>query len=245
MPDLTRHLSIAAPPALVFEFLTTSALWASWWGPGSTIDARPGGAVLIQYPNGVRVSGTVLELTPPHRIVFTYGYESGQPIPPGASTVTITLAPSPTGTALTLTHEFTEITPRDLHIPGWRYQLSVFANLIADRHYAAAPALIDAWFAAWALTDADERATLLATCTTPDITFHDRHASIVGRDELNAHITAAQRFMPGLTPTLTGEPRHCQGQILAAWTAGPYHGFNVFTLGPTPHIQSVTGFARP
>ena len=71
----------------VFRFFTDSARWASWWGAGSTIDAKPGGRLLICYPGGTEVSGEVVELQPPQRIVFTYGYVSGQMIPPGGSGV--------------------------------------------------------------------------------------------------------------------------------------------------------------
>jgi len=55
----------------VFGYFTDSAHWAAWWGAGSTIDARAGGRVLIRYPNGVQVSGEVIEVAEPERIVFT------------------------------------------------------------------------------------------------------------------------------------------------------------------------------
>ena len=42
---------------------------------------------------GVEVSGEVLEIADGERIAFTYGYDSGQPIPPGTSRVTITCGP--------------------------------------------------------------------------------------------------------------------------------------------------------
>src|SRR5580700_2941486 len=90
---LDRTVVIRAACETVFRFFTDSARWASWWGAGSTIDPRPGGKVLIRYPNAVEVSGEVLEVLAPERIVFTYGYASGTPIPPGGSRVTISLEP--------------------------------------------------------------------------------------------------------------------------------------------------------
>jgi hypothetical protein len=93
MPELThlleRTLLIEATRSIVFRFFTDTDRWAAWWGGGSAIDPRPGGRVLIRYPNGVQVLGEVLEIAEPERIVFTYGYESGKPIPPGGSRVTI------------------------------------------------------------------------------------------------------------------------------------------------------------
>src|SRR4051794_5150534 len=92
---LDRTLIIRARPATVFEFFTSTPDWAAWWGAGSTIDPRPGGRMLIRHANGVEVSGEVVEVHPPDRIVFTYGYASGNPIPPGASRVMIRLDSHP------------------------------------------------------------------------------------------------------------------------------------------------------
>jgi len=90
---LDRTIVINAKLATVFEFLSESERWASWWGPGSTIDAKPGGKVYIRHPNGVETLGEVLEIQPPESIVFSYGYATGKPIAEGASRVTIRLAP--------------------------------------------------------------------------------------------------------------------------------------------------------
>ena len=74
-------------------------------GAGSRIDSRPGGRMLIRHPNAVEASGEVMEVVPPERIVFTYGYQSGPASPPGSSRVTITLDQCAQGTQLRLTHE--------------------------------------------------------------------------------------------------------------------------------------------
>ena len=58
---LDREVFIRARPATVFGFFTDSARWAAWWGAGSTIDPRPGGRVVIRYPNAVEAGGEVLE----------------------------------------------------------------------------------------------------------------------------------------------------------------------------------------
>ena len=81
---LDRTVIIRAARDTVFRFFTDNARWAAWWGAGSTIEPRPGGAVRIHFPNAIEVSGEVLEVLVPERLVFTYGYASGTPIPPGA-----------------------------------------------------------------------------------------------------------------------------------------------------------------
>lgn len=86
---LNRTVVIAAPPETVFRFFTDPARWAAWWGAGSTVDPRPGGRVYVRYPNGVEASGEVLEIATPERFVFTFGYASGKPMPPGATRVSI------------------------------------------------------------------------------------------------------------------------------------------------------------
>ena len=55
--------------------------------------ARAGGRVYIRHANGIESSGEVVEVEPPTRIVFTYGFNSGKPMPPGSSRVTISLEP--------------------------------------------------------------------------------------------------------------------------------------------------------
>jgi uncharacterized protein YndB with AHSA1/START domain len=245
---LDRTILIHAAEDVVFRYFTDSARWAAWWGAGSTIDARPGGAVFIRYPNGVEVSGEVVESTPPARIVFTYGYASGAPIGPGASLVTIRLEPVAQGTRVHLTHAFAEAAVRDHHVQGWRYQLSLFANVVSDETHQGVGALVDRWFAAWADRDASSRDATLAAIASPDIQMRDRFSCVDGLDELSAHIAGAQRFMPGVRLQATGAPRHCQGTVIADWTAiGPGgqpqgSGTNVFVLDTGGRISSVTGF---
>ncbi len=90
---LERTVLINAKPSTVFAFLTETPHWAAWWGAGSTIDPKAGGKIYIRHANGVESLGQVLELDPPQRIVFSYGFASGKPIPPGSSRVTIRLEP--------------------------------------------------------------------------------------------------------------------------------------------------------
>jgi uncharacterized protein YndB with AHSA1/START domain len=247
---LDRTIVIGAPPAVVFSYFTDSARWAAWWGAGSTIDARPGGRVFVRYPNGVEGSGEVVEVTPPSRIVFTYGYASGTPIGSGASRVTIELTAEGAATRLHLSHAFAEAGARDQHVQGWRYQLSVFANLVADARHGNVAAIVDGWFDAWADSDAASRGATLARIASSGVQVRDRFTCVSGSADLADHIAGAQRFMPGVRLRRDGEPRHCQGVVLADWTAsGPDGqvrgtGTNVFTLDPDGRIERVTGFWR-
>jgi uncharacterized protein YndB with AHSA1/START domain len=245
--QLERTIVIRASRETVFRFFTESDLWAAWWGAGSTIGTRPGERVYIRYSNGVEASGELVEVDPPERIVFTYGFVSGNPIPVGASRATITLEREGVHTRLRLTHAFADPIARDHHIQGWRYQLSVFANTVADEIHRDAGARVDAWFAAWAETDADERARALGAVVSPSVCFRDKHSLVETLPDLNAHIGAYQVHMPHLRITRCGEVRQCQGTALADWTIGGANGkeygtgTNVFEFGPDRLIESVTG----
>jgi len=248
---LDRELHIDAPPTVVFRFFMDSQRWAAWWGPGSRIDARIGGDVLIRYPGGTEASGTVVEIEPPERIVFTYGYVGGEPIPPGGSLVTIQLENDGGATILRLTHEFAESGVAEQHEQGWRYQLSLFSNVVLDEVHQDAAAAVDAWFGLWSEPDDDRRSRLLSAISTNHVRVRDRYSAISGRSELLAHIVAARRFMAGITTIRTGDIRHCQGMVLASWVAHGADnlerasGASVFAFGPTGLIESVTGFVNP
>jgi uncharacterized protein YndB with AHSA1/START domain len=248
---LDRVVLIHAPREGVFRFFTDSRRFATWWGAGSAIDARPGGAVRIRYPNGVEAVGEVLEIAPPARLVFSYGYASGQPIPPGASRVTIELAQDPAGTRLSLRHEFAEPAVRDQHVGGWRYQLALFANVVADEIAGGAEARVDAWLAAWSETDAGRRRDALAAVATPRVEFRDRFACVVGLDDLDAHIAVIHQFFPGARLERLGALRHCQGTLLGDWRslgaggAETGRGTNVYRLAPDGRITNVVGLGAP
>jgi uncharacterized protein YndB with AHSA1/START domain len=254
MPELPyrldRTVSIRATRETVFRYFTDSARWANWWGAQSTINATPGGKVYIRHPNGAEVSGEVLEVREPEWIVFTYGYATGKPMPPGASRVTISLEPDDAGTRLHLTHEFADAESRDPHVQGWRFQLSLFANVVANEVCADVAAMVDAWFAAWLIGDAAERDTALARIAPPNIRFRDRYSLLEGLPDVSAHIAAAQRFMPGIALRRKGDARQCQGTVLADWTAeGPdgvvrMSGTNVFEIDQHGRIEAVTGVAN-
>jgi uncharacterized protein YndB with AHSA1/START domain len=248
--ELERSVEIQAPPETVFRFFTDSARWARWWGAGSTIEPRVGGKVYIRHPEGTETTGEVLEMHPPTRIVFTYGYASGKLIPPGGSRVSISLEPWNGGTRLHLRHAFADAAAHEHHVQGWRFQLALFANAVSDEVFANASSLVDTWFEAWAIADERTRQNALAGIVAADITFRDRFSLLAGLDDLSSHVAAAQRFMPGVRMRRKGEARQCQGVVVADWTATDaagqerMSGTNVFVLGPDGRISSATGFAN-
>ncbi len=244
---LDRSILIHAPRATVFSFLTDSSRWATWWGAGSTIDPKVGGTVYIRHPNGIEAGGRILDIAAPERVVFSYGFNSGKPMALEASRVTMSFDEEAGSTRVRLHHEFAEAPVRDEHVQGWRFQFSLFANVVTALVHAGAAEKVDTWFGAWAEPDAARREAMLASVALPTVQFRDQFSCVDGFPELLPHIAAAQRFMPGMKLMREGDVRQCQGIVLANWTAvGPDgaargKGTNVFQMAANGLIASATG----
>lgn len=246
---LERCVHVRALPSTVFSYFEDSKRFASWWGEGSTIDPRPGGAVRIAYPGGVVVSGEVLAIDAPHSIVFTYGYEEGQgPVPPGSTTVTITLEPHSLGTLLKLTHAFADPSARDVHVPGWRHQLAVFAGVVTRVQNDDLDGLFDRFFAAQLVEEESERVAALEPLVSEDFSFRDTFACVQGTGEFAAYLEAARDHGMALLIERDGPVRHCQGTAVCDWLVRQgdgavfLRGTNVANLAPDGRLADVCGF---
>jgi uncharacterized protein YndB with AHSA1/START domain len=250
MPELDqtldRDLTIRARRETVFRYFTDSERFAKWWGEGSRIDPRPGGAVVIRNPNGVVASGDILEIDPPRRIVFSYGY-AGM-VPADFSRVTITLEETPEGTRLHLHHAFSSAKIRDQHVQGWRYQLALFSKAVTDEQHADAAARIDGYLRGWGDPDAETRRRLMSASVDPDIVFRDPYGATNGLEDLLANLDAIQVHMPGTMLRREGDVRLSHGTAVAGWVAERVDGTrvgggtNVYDLAPDGRIARVVGF---
>jgi hypothetical protein len=136
-------------------------------------------------------------------------------------------------------------------VQGWRYQLSLFANVVANELYSASAVLVDRWFAAWSEPDGAARASACESILANDVSLRDRFSAIEGIADLLEHLAAVHRFMAGITMRRDGDVHHCQGTAIADWVASMAdgteraRGTNVFILCPDQRIASITGFWRP
>lgn len=246
--SVNRSILIQADVDTVFTFFTDSARWSAWWGAGSTVEPRVGGAIRIRHSNGFESTGEVLEIAAPERFVFTYSLQAARPVRAEESRVTIRLEAHGTATLVSVTHDVADAAVSELLPQGWRFHLSLFSNAVADVTNVDAPALADAWFALWTEPDAATRTATLERIATPGIQFRDRYSCLEGIAEVETHIGASQRFMPGVALERRGKVRHCQGTALADWVAlkdgkEMMAGTNVFVFGPGGKFASVTGVA--
>ncbi|HSE43564.1 MAG TPA: SRPBCC domain-containing protein, partial [Acidobacteriota bacterium] len=185
---LERNIIICAQRTTVFRYFTDSKRWASWWGEGSTIEAKPGGKVRICYPGAILALGEVLEITNNERIVFTYGYESGKPIPAGSSKITFLFRDHSEGTEVAFRHEFEDAAVRDMHVAGWRYQLALFANVVCKEQHEKYKQILAEYLNLWNTADSSSRLKMLARIVATDIRFNDPYGCANDLDDLNGHI---------------------------------------------------------
>lgn len=118
---VSRH--VAAPPEVVYSYLTESGKWQRWQGSTADLDARPGGLFLMTMPDGARARGEFVELVRDERVVFTWGWVDHPGVPPGSSTVEIVITPDEAGSVVTITHRNLPDDEVEVHRMGWEHYL--------------------------------------------------------------------------------------------------------------------------
>src|SRR4051794_16381599 len=126
--SVDREISISASPETVWGLLTDPEKVVKWRGLTATFDARPGGAYRYEILPGHVASGELLEIDPPRRLVYTWGWEPGEegpnPVPPGSSTVEFELVPERGGTLVRFTHrDLPGAEAAQSHAHGWDHYL--------------------------------------------------------------------------------------------------------------------------
>lgn len=100
--EIKRH--IQARPETVFAYFTDPERYSRWMGVGAELDPRPGGVYRVRLPEGHTAVGEFVEIDPPHRVVFTFGWEDNPGVPPGSTRVEVTLEADGDATLLRLVH---------------------------------------------------------------------------------------------------------------------------------------------
>ena len=102
---IERELVIAASPETVWELLVDPAKASVWMGMQSWSAPTPGGLYRVEVIPDNIARGEYVELDPPNRLVFSWGWEAdGNPVPPGSSLVEFELTPEGEGTRLRFVH---------------------------------------------------------------------------------------------------------------------------------------------
>lgn len=129
---VTHEVRIAARPETIFDFFTDPEKMIRWKGSTADLDARVGGAYLVDINGRDIAKGEYLEIDRPRRIVFSWGWMGdGHPIPPGTTKVEITLTPDGDETVVRLVHSDLPHGAGAQHSEGWDHYLPRLAAAAA------------------------------------------------------------------------------------------------------------------
>ena len=121
---IVKEIFIEATPEEIFPYLTQGDKYVLWMGLAAQLDPRPGGIYQIDPNTRDIILGEFVEIEPPTRIVFTWGWkEPGHPVPAGSTRVSIELTPQNGGTLLRLVHHMLPATSQERHQLGWSHYL--------------------------------------------------------------------------------------------------------------------------
>lgn len=142
---IERVITIDASPETVFRLLTDPARYVTWKGKLADLEPRAGGAFRVDFQNGKDiVAGRFVEVVPNRRVVFTWGWEGSDIVPPGASTVEIDLEPVGSATRLHLVHRGLPEPAVPTHTEGWDFFLPRLQDVAEGRPPREAPHHTDA-----------------------------------------------------------------------------------------------------
>jgi len=112
---------IPVSPDEAFALITEPDRLRRWQTVSARVDLRAGGEYRWTIVPGHVAAGTFTEVEPGRRIVFGWGWEGSQDLPPNASTITITVEPADGGTLVRLVHDGLTNEQTASHLEGWNH----------------------------------------------------------------------------------------------------------------------------
>ncbi len=119
-----RTLAIDASPETVWEFLVDPEKLMRWKGINADLETQPGGIFRCEVIPGHIARGEYVEIDKPNRVVFTWGWDGDEGVPPGSSTIEVELTPEGEGTSLHFVHrDLPSAESAESHAQGWDHYL--------------------------------------------------------------------------------------------------------------------------
>ena len=133
---VVRHETrIPAPPAAVFALLTDPDKILRWMGTKAELEPQPGGIYLVNVTGARFARGSFREVVPVHRLVYTFGWEGNEAVPPGSSLIEIDLVEQADGTLLRLTQTgLPNAEACASHAEGWAHYLGRLTLVAAGQN---------------------------------------------------------------------------------------------------------------
>ena len=142
-----REIAIAASPETVWELLTDPEQATRWMGLEAAFELRPGGAYRVEVIPGNVARGEFVEIDPPRRLVYTWGWEesTGASLAPGSTTVEFDLIANDGGTLLRFRHsDLPSETSAESHGHGWDHYFERLATVAEGEDPGADPWVAEA-----------------------------------------------------------------------------------------------------
>jgi uncharacterized protein YndB with AHSA1/START domain len=129
--EVVEHeIRVAASPETLFPYFTDPAQMVKWMGTEATLDPRPGGVCRVNPSGFAMASGHFVEVDPPRRVVFTWGWELGIfSTPPQSTLVEVSLVPDGEETVVRLVHSRLKPEAVGFHAFGWGHYLPRLATV--------------------------------------------------------------------------------------------------------------------
>ncbi len=139
------QVRLEATPDVVFPYLTESERYARWQGVRAELDPQPGGVFRVWMDADTVARGEFVEVQQHRRVVFTWGWEGNDAVPPGSTTVEIDLVETDGGaTILTLRHSgLPDGESAALHEEGWRFFTARLATAVTGEDPGPMPSASD------------------------------------------------------------------------------------------------------
>jgi uncharacterized protein YndB with AHSA1/START domain len=95
-----------------------------WKGINADLDTQLGGIFRCEVIPGHIARGEYVEIDKPNKLVFTWGWDGSEDVPPGSSTIVIELASVGDGTSLRFVHQdLPNAEAIASHAHGWDHYL--------------------------------------------------------------------------------------------------------------------------
>jgi uncharacterized protein YndB with AHSA1/START domain len=122
VPPIELRVRLSAAPDEVFRFFVEPERYVRWQGVRAELDPRPGGVFRVWMDESTVARGEYVTVEPPTRCVFTWGWENDDAMPPGSTTVELTLEADGNETLLLLRHTgLPDVRSAATHDEGWRF----------------------------------------------------------------------------------------------------------------------------